>query len=264
MYIVNEIYLELYKVNVFLKVGEYLNYKYIENKNFEDYASGRVIYQKTGYPNFPVRLTGEIFMTCLDTIGKKDGKVVIYDPCCGGAYLLTVLGLMFGNKIDSIYASDISEDAVDLAKENLNLLTIEGLENRKSQLLELYNRFGKESHKEAILSADNFLKQIYAQKSSINCSAFIADITNQHSLSQKGFKADIVFTDIPYGNLVSWSDCSYLAIDKLLDTITSVLNENSIVALSSDKAQKITNAGFKIIRKIIVGKRKIELLQKVR
>lgn len=241
-----------------------MNYKYIENKNFEDYASGRVIYQKSGFPNFPVRLSSEIFMTCLDIIGKKDSKATIYDPCCGGAYLLTVLGLMFGDKIECIYASDISVDAVELAKENLNLLTIDGMENRKSQLVEIYNKFGKESHKEAILSADNFLKQIYSQDSLITCSVFTADITKQNSLSQENFKADIVFTDIPYGNLVSWSDSSQLAIDKLLDTIEAVLNENSIVAISSDKTQKITNTGYKIIRKIIVGKRKIELLQKVR
>ena len=105
-----------------MKVGDYLNYKYIENKNFEDYASGRVIYQKSGFPNFPVRLSSEIFMTCLDIIGKMDSKITIYDPCCGGGYLLTVLGLMFGDKINSIYASDISEEAVELAKENLNTL----------------------------------------------------------------------------------------------------------------------------------------------
>jgi len=28
----------------------------IENQNFEDFASGRVIYHRSGYPNFPVRL----------------------------------------------------------------------------------------------------------------------------------------------------------------------------------------------------------------
>lgn len=242
---------------------KHLNYKYIENKNFEDFASGRVIYHKSGYTNFPVRLAGEIFMTCLDTIGKKDGKAVVYDPCCGGAYLLTALGFMLGNKIDSIYASDVSTDAVELAKENLNLLTVQGLSNRKSQLIEMYNEFRKESHREAIISADNLLKQIYLQNQSIDCSVFSADITKHNSLSEKDFKADIVITDIPYGNLVSWSDNSPLAIDKLLDTVACVLNENSVVAISSDKAQKITNSRYKIIRKILVGKRKIELLQKV-
>lgn len=242
---------------------KHLNYRYIENKNFEDFASGRVIYHKSGYTNFPVRLAGEIFMTCLDVIGKKDGKAVVYDPCCGGAYLLTSLGFMLGNKISSIYASDISADAVELAKENLNLLTEQGLNNRKSQLIEMYNEFGKESHKEAVISADNLLKQIYSQNQLIDCSVFSADVTKQNSLLQKNFKADIIFTDIPYGNLVSWSDNSHHAIDKLLDTVACVLNKNSIIAISSDKAQKITNAEYKVIRKIIVGKRKIELLQKV-
>ena len=33
-----------------------MKYKYCENDNFEDFASGRVIYGGTGVPNFPVRL----------------------------------------------------------------------------------------------------------------------------------------------------------------------------------------------------------------
>jgi len=51
-------------------------------------------------------------------------------------------------------------------------------------------------------------------------------------------------------------------LNKLLDTIIPVLNENAVVAISSDKSQKITNLNCKRIQKILAGKRKIELLRK--
>ena len=33
-----------------------IEYKYVQNDNFEDFASGRVIYHMGGEPTFPVRL----------------------------------------------------------------------------------------------------------------------------------------------------------------------------------------------------------------
>lgn len=85
-----------------------MNYKYFNDDNFEDFASGRVIYHKTGMPNFPVRLAGEIFFRCLQYTDKKD--ITLYDPCCGSSYMLTVLGLLNIQEIENIVASDISED----------------------------------------------------------------------------------------------------------------------------------------------------------
>lgn len=38
-----------------------MEYKYCSKKNFEDLASGRVLYGHGGIPNFPVRLINEIF-----------------------------------------------------------------------------------------------------------------------------------------------------------------------------------------------------------
>jgi len=82
------------------------------------------------------------------------------------------------------------------------------------------------------------------------------------ALEHASFKADIVFADVPYGNLAAWSEHTSPAIDRLLDTIIPVLGEHSVVAISSNKAQKITNPRYKRIRKILIGKRKIELLRK--
>lgn len=68
-------------------------YKYCKNENYEDLASGKVILHRTGYPNFPVRLAQEIFFRCLNYLDNSD-SICIYDPCCGGGYLLTVLGFL--------------------------------------------------------------------------------------------------------------------------------------------------------------------------
>ncbi|MDR0374870.1 MAG: hypothetical protein LBH85_04015, partial [Treponema sp.] len=35
-------------------------YKYFFKNNYEDFSGGRVIPHKLNYPNFPVRLAGEI------------------------------------------------------------------------------------------------------------------------------------------------------------------------------------------------------------
>jgi len=235
-----------------------LNYKYFEDENYEDLACGRVIYHRTGFPNFPVRLAGEIFMQCLEVIGKD--RAVLYDPCCGGAYALTVLGFLCGGRIEAIYASDVSEEAAALAEANLRLLTPEGLGRRKEQLASMHGEFGKQSHLDAMESADRLFEMI---RSPIRSTAFQADIMDANALSQAGFKADIVFADVPYGNLVSWSRDDPRALDRLLCAVSPVLADNAIVALCSDKGQKIQGDEYKHVRKILVGKRKIELLQKV-
>jgi hypothetical protein len=68
-------------------------YKYFQKGNYEDFSSGKVILHKSKYQNYPVRLAGEIFCQCLEYI-KKQSNFCVYDPCCGSAYMLTVLGFL--------------------------------------------------------------------------------------------------------------------------------------------------------------------------
>jgi len=234
-----------------------MDYKYFEAGNYEDFACGRVIVHRAGFPNFPVRLAGEIFMQCLEITGKD--KAVLYDPCCGGAYVLTVLGFLCGGHIEAIYASDISPEAVALARANLGLLTPQGLERRKEQLIGMREAYGKQSHLDAIESLDRLGKIVRPIPRTI----FQADMMDENALAGADFKAGIVFADVPYGNLAHWSREDPRALDRLLCAVRSVLADNALVALCSDKGQKTQGAGFKRVRKILVGKRKIELLQKV-
>lgn len=85
-------------------------YQFTKNDNFEDYSSGRVLYGATGATNFPVRLISEMFQRAkyyLESEVQK-GPYFIYGPFCGAGYSLTILGLLHGVDIGSIYGSDIS------------------------------------------------------------------------------------------------------------------------------------------------------------
>lgn len=121
-------------------------YKYYKDEKFEDFACGRVIYGKAGFPNYPVRIAGEVFKRCLEYSDKKEG-ITIYDPCCGGGYILTVLGLLNPETIANIIGSDINNKAIALAKDNLSLLTVEGILKRKQQINDMITNYNKQSHK---------------------------------------------------------------------------------------------------------------------
>jgi 23S rRNA (guanine2535-N1)-methyltransferase len=112
-------------------------YQYtVTKENYEDYSSGRVIYGATGATNFPVRLSSEVFQQCahyLKTQGKA-GPYKIYDPFCGVAYSLTVVGFLHGAEIESIAVSDSDSRLLEFARKNLSLLTAQGLSKRIEEL----------------------------------------------------------------------------------------------------------------------------------
>ena len=232
-------------------------YKYFHRNNFEDFSSGRVFYHKPNYSNYPVRLAGEVFCRCLEYIDKKN-DIVIYDPCCGSGYMLTVLGYLFNEKIKAIYASDISNEAVELAGRNFSLLSNPGIEKRKIELLDLYSKYGKESHKEAIKSLDN-IRIFIKQKIEVNC--YTRDIFNKDEIKSNKFTADIIMTDVPYGNLVNWSNQKDKQIEKLLDMVKSSITVRSIVSISHTKSQKIDNKSFHKINLLKVGHRSIDFIR---
>lgn len=236
-----------------------MEYKYCENKNFEDLACGRVIYYKSGMTNFPVRLAQEIYGRCVSYLDKKD-NISIYDPCCGGGYLLTVLGFLNMGSINEIIGSDISDQAVELAKNNLSLLTEDGLEKRIRQLNSYYAQFGKQSHKEAIDSAKRLMHIVKKYDKKPTISVFKGDILAKETLSAKDFKADIVISDVPYGNLVSWHGAGQDPINVLLENLMPILKPQSVVAICSDKRQKIKVENYKRLERQRVGKRKFEIL----
>ena len=232
-------------------------YKYFPKNNYEDFSSGRVMYHKSNYTNYPVRLVGEIFYRCLEH-SKKKNEICLYDPCCGSAYMLTVLGYLFNEIIKTINCSDISNEAIELSQKNLSLLSRSGIEKRKNELNDLIKNYHKESHRNALCSLKRIEKLI---KHKIESNIFKANVLNGNELANKNFIADIVMTDVPYGNLVNWSCNNEDEINGLLNGIIPIINPNTIIAISHNKAQKSNNLKYNIIEKIKIGHRKIEIMK---
>src|ERR1044071_1824451 len=104
-----------------------------EQLDYSDLASGRVFHSLPGHPAFPVRLASEIFQRCKanrETIYKNSTRCVLYDPCCGAAYHLSVLAYLHREHIQEVIGSDVDEKAVALAERNLELVSIVGLDKR--------------------------------------------------------------------------------------------------------------------------------------
>lgn len=236
-----------------------MEYRYCENKNFEDLASGRVILHRAGCPNFPVRLAQEIFGRCLSHLDDP-GRVCLYDPCCGGGYLLTVLGFLNSEKIEALIGSDINDEAIRLADENLSLLDQEGLGQRIRQLEHLRLLHNKDSHAGALNSAFRLRRLLADAAHGPERRIFKADILSDQPLRDQRFKADIIFTDVPYGNLVEWQSGNQRQVN-LLDQLLPVTKEKTVVAICSDKSQKFQSDRFRRVEKQVVGKRLFQIFR---
>jgi hypothetical protein len=232
-------------------------YKHFQNNNYEDFSSGRVIYHKSNYSNYSVRLVGEVFYRCLEH-SKKKNEICLYDPCCGSAYMLTVLGYLFNETIETIYCSDISNEAVELSRKNLSLLSYTGIEKRRNELNNFIRKYNKDSHRNALHSLEKIEKLI---KHEIKNHVFEANILNENELINKDFIANVILTDVPYGNLINWSGNNGGEIENLLDGIIPIIDPDTIIAISHNKKQKITNLKYKIIEKIQIGHREIGILK---
>lgn len=229
-----------------------MEYLYCPNGNFEDYSSGRVIYSGKGTPNFPVRLLNEIYGRAKSYLEKKD-NITVYDPCCGGGYALTVLGMFHNLSIGRIYASDVDSGMVELSKRNLGLLTYSGLMRRKQEIRKSYEMYGKQSHREALESCDKLYDRLRRE---IRTEVFEADCTK----ALPDIKPDIIITDVPYGNLVNWAEDTGLGA--MLDQLWEISHSETILAVCMDKGQKAGNSRWRRIEKHNHGKRRIEIFRR--
>lgn len=234
-----------------------MEYKYGKNNSYEDFASGKVLFHCKGITNFPARLAQEIFGRCLEYSRKKTG-VCVYDCCCGGAYMLTVLGLLNSEVITRITGSDISRNALDIARSNLELLQVSGMDKRLNQIRKLKELYGKMSHEEAEASATRLRRLIEGKK--IETEVFEANALTGLTLERV---PDIIITDVPYGALVSWEGTEKGSIDLLLDNLYDICGSDTVIGISMDKSQKNTNPRFQRLEKQQIGKRRFEILRKI-
>ncbi len=231
-----------------------MEYKYAKNDNYEDYASGRVLYHMGGEPTFPVRLALEIYQRCLQYSSKK-ADISLYDCCCGGAYMLTILGLLRNDTISKLYGSDIDLRSIKLAEDNLGLLTRSGIKKRRDELEVLYRKYGKTSHLDALYSLDKIEKQLTKE--------IKACVFNRNALeaSELPFTPDVIITDVPYGNLAEWGEGSG-GVNQMMDALSEICGQDTIICVCMDKKQKIQTDRYQRLERQLVGKRKFEIYKK--
>jgi len=251
-----------------------MQYKYVKKQlDYSDFASGRVFYSLPGHPAFPIRLASEIFQRCVanrETIYKNSTRCTLYDPCCGAAYHLSVLAYLHREHIREAIGSDIDEKAVAVANQNLGLLSVAGLDKRIGEISKLFELYNKDSHRDALASAYVLKDRISAsaREHPLTTNVFQASATDGQAISKniKTKSVDIVFTDIPYGQHSHWrglnankADLPWLMLNALID----LLSTPSIVAIVSDKQQKVSHASFQRVEQFQIGKRQVVLLKPI-
>ena len=76
-----------------------------------------------GRPPFLCGWEARLFSAAWRTFRRvgRHGPFTLYDPCCGGAYLLTTIALLHGKEFALLMASDIDGEMLELARDNLSL-----------------------------------------------------------------------------------------------------------------------------------------------
>jgi 23S rRNA (guanine2535-N1)-methyltransferase len=244
-----------------------MEYKYAgERLNYADLASGHVFFSLPGHPPFPVRLASEIYQRCLAWRGRASSPCTLYDPCCGAAYHLSVIAYLHWDSICRVICSDIDEKAVQMAERNLGLLTPLGMERRSREIAAMVHLYDKDSHKGALGSITRMQEQMNQLTAirPLQTDVFQANATDAASLQEglQGVSIDIVFTDIPYGQHSQWEQVqSPDPAWAMLEALHGFLSPQSIVAVASDKAQKIAHQKYIRLEKLQIGKRRVVILK---
>ncbi|MFW5976852.1 MAG: hypothetical protein ACOCQS_02785 [Bacillota bacterium] len=237
-----------------------MQYKFeTENRNYSDFASGRVLYNQRGATAFPVRLGNEIYLRSKNYLKKRsiDPPYTIYDPCCGGAYLLTILALMNVDDFSNIISSDIKESMVELAGRNLSLLTLKGINKRIQELKNDIEKYNKDSHKKALESARRLKKRVKKINETLKIECFQANALSDFDLN---LRIDLLITDLPYGNIVNWEGNRENYLLTFLNNIYNNL-KISLITIITAKKQKIKHDKFNRIKHFTIGKRRISFLE---
>lgn len=250
-------------------------YKYeTERLNYADYAAGSVFYALSGTPTFPLRLAGEMWSRCVAhcaarlRASDRPGPYTLYDPCCGGGYLVSTLAYLHWPDIGVIIASDVDERALSLAEANLSLLTLAGLERRIGQIEQMYKAWGKPSHGDALHSALRLKARLSEHLAShpIETRCFRADVTDRASLAagwsagRPGHTVDVVLTDIPYGRHALWQTAHERPVWRMLDALRTILADHTVLAVAADKGQEIAHDQYDRLERFQVGRRQVVLL----
>lgn len=241
-----------------------------QRENYGDYASGQVFHNLPGHPALTVRLASEVFQRCLQLrrIRGLDAPVRLYDPCCGGAYHLAVLAYLHWEHILDVKVSDIDDQALAIARRNLALLTLAGLEERMTQIEALQHLYKKESHLQALRSAEHLKTKLlqHLATRALPVDIFQADALRAGEIQAQlgAYRPDLVISDIPYGMRSHWQlpegKPQAEPVWLLLENLRDALGEGAVVAIAADKQQKIAHAAYQQLGRFKLGKRQVVMM----
>ncbi len=246
-------------------------YRYAQDRqDATDLASGRVLHGLPGQPALPVRLADEVFQRCLAARppDASADRLVLYDPCCGAGYHLTVLGLLHAAKLTRVVGSDIDERVLTVAEQNLSLLDPAGLQKRADTLARWATHYGKESHRGAVESAERLHEQLLQalRGRALQTDHFIADALHGPTVLDRlgPNSVDLVVTDVPYGWRSFWRSEAQPAEDEdpiwnLLETLSAILTPGGVVGIVSDKSRKTRHERYRRVAQFNVGKRRVSV-----
>jgi len=186
---------------------------------------------------------------------------------------LSTLAYLHWNAIGEIMGSDVDEDILSVARRNLGLLTVEGLDRRTAEISKMLMQYKKASHEAALKSAETLRQRLLGlvETHQVEVRSFAADATDSQAVCEElaGREVDVVISDTPYGRHSSWqiadaSQASTLSPAwQMLEALLPVLSLRSVIAIASDKRQKISHEGYRRLERFQVGKRRVVLLQPV-
>jgi hypothetical protein len=217
-----------------------VSYRFAVAHDRRDLASGFVLRSAPGHPAFPVRLAQELF---LRSVAELPGgrPLTLWDPCCGSGYLASVLGILYRPSLAEVVCSDVSAAEVALALGNLALLTNRGLAEREQELRARAAAYGKPGYVEAADAARRLAQELAAGGGDLPSVGAVADVFDPAALAALP-AADLVITDVPYGQQTSWQGLAPPedeALAALLRALCQVLPGHAIIALCA-RARRIS------------------------
>lgn len=237
----------------------------LTRENHEDLSAGGVLFSAPGFPAFPVRLASEMFQRAMTSV--PDGPTIVWDPCCGSGYLLTVLALLHRDQIAGIIGSDVDEAALELARQNLDLLGDSALALRSAELRERALAFDKPSYAWAADAARRLADQLTARGGPLPHTVARADAFDPDQLETalNGQRPQMVITDVPYGEQTTWwGPSADHGLTGMLRSISAVLDDDAVIALATRGRKVLLDERIPRLARFKVGTRAVTLLNPVR
>jgi tRNA G10 N-methylase Trm11 len=166
--------------------------------------------------------------------------------------------------MSAVIGTDVDHVALGLARQNLNLLSADGLSVRNTELHERAERFGKPSYARASEAARRLGDRLAAQGGPLPHTVAQADVFEPERLRRvlDGQKPDVVITDIPYGEQTAWSgNHADTGLVGMLDSVSSVLDDDAVIVLAARGRKVLVDEAHPRIATFRAGTRAVALFR---